>query len=296
MTNPTQHTSQTPHTPQAPHMQPAQPRSGSARPIMITTAVVGGLVLFTAGASAAFGVGGPAGSTSGELSSSASVDGITGLDLDLRAGNVTLEYAPVSEAQLEVTGPGSERWGMRRDHNTLVVESPRISSGFCFLGICPEGRRNGMTTVTLTLPKDFQRTALDVDVELAAGDFRADGTFGELSLELGAGEATVSGTARTLDVSVHAGDYNIDLSDVARAGFETAAGSGTAQLTGKAPAEIEIEISAGSLDLTVPDVEYRLDTSVAAGDIETQIRTSQTSPNRIEASVAAGGIVLRPGK
>lgn len=290
MTNLTQ---QTPPLQPAP---PAQPRSGAARPIMITTAIAGGLVLFTAGASAAFGVGEPMSARSGELSTSADAEGITGLDLDLRAGNVTLEYASVSEAKLEVTGPGSERWGMRRDQNTLVVESPRLSSGFCFLGICPDGRRNGLTTVTLTLPQKFQRTALNVDVELAAGDFRADGTFGELSLDLGAGEATVSGSARTLDVSVHAGDYSIDLADVARAGFETAAGSGTAQLTGKAPVDIDIEISAGSLDLTIPDVEYRLDSSVTAGDIASQIRTSQTSQNRIEASVAAGEIVLRPGK
>ena len=273
--------------------QPTPPaRSAAATPIMITTAIIGGFALLVTGTSAAVAAVG-AQSAPGSVASGTALDttGITGVEVDASAADLSIEFGDVSEATLEVTGPRADQWSLRRDQNELVVESPRGIFGFCF-GWCPPDEQ----IVVLTLPTALSNGTVDLDATLGAGALRADGAFRDVDLELSAGRMNVAGSARSVDLEMGAGNFSADLSDVVEASLTVSAGSADVRLTGQAPRETDLEVSAGSLDLTLPDVPYQVHSEVSAGNLDNQLRTGSSARNLIEAEVSAGKIVLRPGR
>ena len=279
------------HVPEQP---PAPQRSAAARPILIATAIIGGFALLVTGTSAAIAaVGAQSGSSPGSIAAATSLDatGVTGVDVDASAADFTIVFGDVSQASLDVTGPRSDQWKLRRDGNELVVDSPRGIFGFCF-GWCPPAEQ----TVVLTLPHALEGDKLDLDVHLGAGALNAEGDFGDLGLELSAGRMTVFGSARSIDLEMSAGNFTGELRDVVEASFSISAGSAETELTGTAPRATDLEVSAGSLDLTLPDETYRVTTDVSAGNVDNQLRTDPNAENRIEAEISAGKIALRPGR
>lgn len=274
--------------------QPAAPeRSAAARPILITTAIIGGCALLATGTSAAVAAVGAQASSSGSVAAATSLDttGITGVEVDASTADFSVAFGDVSEATLEVSGPRSDQWTLRRDDTDLVVEAPRGIFGFCF-GWCPPSEQ----VVVLTLPLSLEDRPVDLEARLGAGALRADGAFGDLDLELSAGRMTVEGSARSLDLEMSAGNFTGDLSDVTEASITVSAGSADTRLTGSAPREVDLEVSAGSLDLTLPDEPYQVRTEVSAGNVDNQLRTDSGARSVIEAEVSAGKIVLRPGR
>lgn len=277
----------------APQQPVAPQRSAAARPILIATAIIGGFALLVTGTSAAVAAIGAQAGSSGSVASATSLEatGITRVDVDASAADFTIEFGDVSEAKLAATGPRSDQWNLRRDGGDLVVDRPRGVFGFCF-GWCPPAEQ----TVVLTLPQTLKGDRLGLDVHLGAGALSAEGDFGDVNLELSAGRMTVSGSARTMDLEMSAGNFTGDLRDVTEASFSVSAGSAEAELTGTAPRATDLEVSAGSLDLTLPDETYRVSTEVSAGNIDNQLRTDPNAENRIEAEISAGKIALRPGR
>lgn len=263
-------------------------RSSAGRPIMIATAVFGGLALLTVGTTAAVAAVGDARAFAGDSSSSASAAGVKDVDLDIGGAEVTLAFGDVAEASIETSGRDSDRWTLRREGDDLVVKSPNRFMDFCF-GWCDERR-----TAVITLPRELE--GVDLDIDLGSGSVTALGSFGELGLELGAGDATVSGSARSVDAEVSAGDLDLELENVRSASFQVSAGGANARLTGSAPEEVEVEVSAGTVSLTLPDVPYRVASDVAVGDIANSLRVDPAAKHRITADVAAGDLVLRPGE
>ncbi len=274
---------------------PGSPRRRGTGPVAITTAILGGVALLAVGASAASGAVGSRGGTSESGVQSVSARGITELDLEVGAASFTLAYGPVTEAELTVTGAQADRVELRRERGALVVSSPDQIGGSCWFGFCPPERRLGSSTITLTLPQKYRTQLLDADITLAAGAVSADGTFGQLDVEVGAGKAEVTGAARELDVSVGVGEFVGDLQGVRTADFEVSMGGATARLRGTAPDEVSVQASMGSVDLTLPDAEYRVTSAVELGDLRNELRTSSTSPHRITAELTAGDLVLRSG-
>ncbi|MBL3699511.1 hypothetical protein [Leucobacter luti] len=282
---------QIPTPPQAASTRPGR----AARPIMIATACVGGLALLGIGTSAAYSAAGTrVASVSDASATSISVDGITDLDLDLSIAEFTLEYGPVDEAELRVAGTHTDRWVLKRDRDTLVVASPsRLGGGSCFLGFCPPDRTARMTG-TLTLPEELRQRPLNTEVEVSVGSFTADGSFGDVSVDVGAGEATIAGAASTLEVTVGVGTFTGELSDVSAAAFEVSLGEIRTTLSGDAPDTITAEVGTGSIDLRLPDEDYRVDASVELGDVTNRLRTSSDAKHLITADVSLGELTLRP--
>lgn len=195
-------------------------RSAAARPIMIATAVLGGLALVGTGATAAFSAVGEARAASlGTSTLTADTAGVTGVDLEIGGADVTLAFGDVDEATIEADGRDSDRWKLQRDGDRLVVESPRAFFDFC-LGWCDEAR-----SAVVTLPSDLE--GVDLGISLGAGHVDADGEFGDLGVEVGAGEVVLAGAARSLDIEVSAGDFDAELSGVRTAGFDVSAGTST---------------------------------------------------------------------
>src|SRR5699024_8122472 len=149
--------------------------------------------------------------------------------------------------------------------------------------------------VTLTLPEELNDGSLNADMDLSAGRLIADGDFDHLEVELGAGEATVNGSANALDAQLSAGSANLNLANVQTAELEVSAGRLITELTGDAPDNVNAEVSAGRLEVTLPNTEYAVNSQVSAGNLDNELQTSSASNHRVNVEVSAGNTTLRPG-
>ena len=271
-----------PPPPVAPGRPPA-PARGSSRTIMLVMIVIGAVVILGAIGSAVLAT--VASASARTSSSSLAVSGVTELDIDVAAGSLTIEFADVSEAELDVTSSwGLARWTLERDGDELNVASPQgfFNGGWLF---------GGTGDAVLRLPRSLEGS--DADLRLAAGDLRADGEFGDLDLELGAGRVIIDGSARELDAQISAGSAELDLADVSDVSIAVNAGSMEAVLTGAQPRTIGAEVNAGSLELTVPEGDYDVTSDVSAGDFDNQMASSTGARSTIRVQVSAGQATLR---
>ncbi|NNH04649.1 hypothetical protein HLA99_12420 [Microbacterium ulmi] len=214
------------------------------------------------------------------------VGGVEALDVDLAAGSLRIEFADVDEAELQVTSSvGADRWTLRRDGDELTVGSPRFfGSGWLF---------GGSGDAVLRLPESLE--ALDAELGISAGEITADGAFGDVQLEVGAGRAELSGSARAVSVDLSAGRADVDLADVSTADLGVSAGDLVASFTGAQPRTITVDVSAGSLTLTVPDGRYDVSSDVSAGRFDNRVGSTPGAESTVDVTVSAGNATLRPG-
>lgn len=267
---------------------PARSASGAGRPIGIVLAVIGGVALLGSGATVAFAAGGQL--TRSDTFATAGVSGIQSLDMEVGASDVIVEFGDVDEAELRVDGGNGGAWTIERDDDELLVRSPNRSFGWWFGGWWGDDER-----VVLTLPESLQRAGLDLDLDLGAGSLEVAGEFGEVDLHVGAGALTIEGSATSVDADISAGRADIELADVREADFGIAAGRLVAELTGTTPDAVAFEVSAGSLELTVPDDVYHVTQEVSAGSFDNRVETSTSATSTIDAKVSAGSATVRAG-
>lgn len=273
-----------------------RPRSAGVSAVAIGTAIVGGLALVSVGVGAAFATTGSilqrVESPNGDAVQLVDTAGVTELSVDANAGEFQIRFAEVREAELEVTGSNRQDWKLRRSGDELVVSSGGswLGGGFCLFG-CNFGDEQ----VVLTLPRSLEGE-LDADLSLGAGGLTAEGDFRDLDIEVTAGKAIATGSARSLSAELGAGRAEFRLDGVQEASFDVSAGKIVAELTGAAPREVELDVSAGSLELTIADVPYAVESQVSAGQLDNRLQTRPGSPNVIEASVSAGSVTLLPSR
>jgi hypothetical protein len=220
---------------------------------------------------------------------SVAVDGVTSLDVDASASDLTILFADVDEATLEIH-QGRAGWRIERDGDELQVESP--DSGWFGFGFGFWGDDDGRAT--LTLPESLEGT--DASLALSAGSLRASGSFADLELDISAGDLTVEGDARTLSVEVGAGSADLRVADVQTADLDLSAGDITAELTGDVPREVGIDVGAGSLDLILPRGDYDVRSEVSAGDLDNRLeRRSGGATGIIDVRISAGDVTLVAG-
>ncbi len=275
------------HTPPPPpsNTPPPAGRRGSARTISIL-AICAGAVLIAGTVFSGVLVALRTSATHTQTLTAAAV-GISAVDIDASAAEVTVSFGAVDEATLRVTGSGgADAWRLERDGDRLVVADSRDWWSRW-------GWLRGADTVELVLP-DSVRGA-DADVDVSGGSFVARGDFGALGLTLDAGSLRIDGTADALTTDVNAGSARVDLAGVGEATVTVNAGSFTGALTGTAPSRIGIEVNAGRVDLTVPDTSYAITSDVAAGRFTHDLAADPGARNRIDVQVSAGGVTLTPG-
>lgn len=274
-----------------------EPRGSGARAAAIVIAAFGGVVLLGTGGTAAFAAVHDVASASSNVADSQKVnaDGIESLTVDVAASDVTARFGDVDEATLEVTGDRSGNWRLERDGDELLVHSPDRGFGWWFGGDWFGGDWFGDESVTLTLPKDLNDGSLDADLTLGAGSLDVEGQFNDLGIVVGAGVLSMDGSATTIGADISAGRADLNLLGVEEADLRVSAGKLVAELTGDAPRVVTIGVSAGSLDLTVPDTDYNVTQEVSAGSLDNRLSTSTSARFTIDASVSAGSAILRPG-
>lgn len=297
---PGEHTPLTPPPASAPQMSAATPpppapaggRSSGATAVMVVTAVFGGLALLGAGGTAAAAAAGTIISSSNPDSvQTVGVDGVESIDLDADASSMRVEFGDVDEAELSITNSRGTAWTFERDGDELIVQSPKGVFGW-WIG----GWFGDEEIAVLTLPESLRSAQLDADLNLDAGSLDVVGDFGVLDISVSAGALDVEGAAKELDVQMSAGRADIMLDDVSQADLGVSAGDLTVELTGTPPTQTTIDVSAGTLDLTVPDVEYAISQDISAGTLNTEVDEASSARRTIDVSLSAGTATIRPGR
>ncbi|HYJ49210.1 MAG TPA: hypothetical protein VEX12_04775 [Microbacterium sp.] len=271
--------------------QPAQPPGpqqqpetrGASRVVAILAIALGCAIILGALGSATFST--IAAASVRTETQTMDVSGVDQLNVDVDAASLRVEFDDVSEASLEVTsGGGVGAWTFERDGDALAVATPHRFGPWWLFG--------GEVRATLTLPRDLEGTAMDASLDLSAGDLTVDGDFSDLDIQVGAGSLTVDGSAETLSAELSAGGADIDLADVGEATFSVSAGAVESRLTGSAPRLVTVDVSAGSLDLTVPDAAYDVRSDVSAGEFDNRLRVDANSGNVVDVTVSAGSATI----
>ena len=262
-------------------------RTGYGVVIGVLTAVVGGIALIGSGGSEAWAAFGAVNRE--DTVQTADAGDLTGLDVDAEAASMTVAFGDVDQAVLEVRNGTRNSWWMEREGGELSVGK---RGAWCIMW-CHREQEDAV----LTLPRELDDGSLDAELSLDSGELRTDGSFADLETSVDAGTLTVTGSARTLEAGVDAGRADLDLSGVEDARFEVSAGRIDAELTGDAPAGVEFDVSAGALDLTLPDEPYRVAVGRSAGSLDNQLETAgSTSAATVSGALSAGDVPLRPGR
>lgn len=266
-------------------------RSSGKTAIMVTTAIVGGLALLGTGGTAAFAATGTLLTSSDRSDSIQTQDasGIESIDLDVDAGNMRIEFGDVDEAELAVTNGRGPGWTFDRNGDELVVRSPEFRWGWWF-----DGWFGDDESAVLTLPESLRDSALDADLTLDAGSLDVVGDFGALDIAVNAGALDLEGAASAVDIDMSAGRADVLVDGVEEAGLQVSAGDLNVELTGTPPTQTTIDVSAGSVDLTVPNASYTISQDVSAGTLDAQIDQS-SSRRLIDVTLSAGSVTIRPG-
>ncbi|WP_298040811.1 hypothetical protein [uncultured Microbacterium sp.] len=267
-------------------------KNPAAKTIGIITAVIGGVALIGSGTQAA--VASVHALSHTDDAQTADVRGVEALSVDVAAGDVMIRFDDVEDAKLIVSGAQQASWVLERDDEDLVL---RDSSGWFGWGGQDWswfGSGIGAEQIELVLPNSL--AGIDADLSLGAGSLDARGEFGELDLDISAGGVTIDGSARSLDADLGAGGADLSLADVSEADIAVSAGRFIAVFTGEAPRLTEIEVSAGSLELSLPDTAYDVRQEVSAGVLDNRLRTSSEARNSVVVSLSAGTAVLRPAR
>lgn len=250
--------------------------------IAILVAALGALIIVGTVASAT--VSTIAGSAARDLSYTQPTTGITEIDVEASAAQLTVAFGDVAQAELDIESARGD-WSLDRDGSTLVVRSPDGPFFGWFLS-------GSMSRATLTLPATLEGR-LDADLEVGAGSLRADGDFGELELGVDAGSLSVSGSARSVSLDIGAGRADLALRDVAEIDLDISAGRLGAEFTGRAPDSVSVSVSAGSATATLPSAVYDVRSQVEAGSFSNGLESSSTSPRTVAVDVSAGSVTLR---
>jgi len=265
---------------------PQRPPSSAGRVVAILAIVFGSLVIVGAIVSAV--VGTIVSASVHTTNRTVEVAGVDRLDIDAAAGSLRVEFGSVGEAELEVTSSwGADRWVLEREGGDLIVSSPRMWGPWWIFG----GWFGGPGDAVLRLPQSLD--GLDADITFSAGTLRVEGEFAELDLTMNAGRADIAGSAESLTADMNAGRADLELADVANATLTVNAGSLDAALTGSQPDEIGVDLSAGSLDLSVPEGDYVVTSDVSAGGFDNRIGSDPSASSTIHVEVSAGQVTLR---
>lgn len=263
------------------------PASGPSRVVAIVAIVIGAVVILGAATSAVLGT--VASASVGTSSRTVAVAGVQELSVDVSVDSLRVEFGAVREAELEVTGSeGVDRWTFERTGDRLTVASPDWFESWFSWGWFDDRR----TEAVLRLPASL--AGADADLTLSAGELVVqDAEFGELELQLNAGRFDVAGSAESVSAAINAGRGDLELADVGTATLRVSAGSLDAQFTGDQPDAVEADVSAGTLEITVPEGEYDVTSDVSAGGFDNRIGSSPGADSTIHVEASAGQIVLR---
>ncbi|WP_430592758.1 DUF4097 family beta strand repeat-containing protein [Humidisolicoccus flavus] len=256
------------------------PSKGFSRTLIVVGAVVA-VVALGAGASASFWS-----SQRGSASLDADMTGVTAIELDSSGANIDVEFADVEVATLNVVNEGSPgyEWKLTTENGVLRVaqDEPWFSWSF----------QSKLDDITLLLPEEFRDAALDLEINHAGGAVEIAGSFGDITAVLDGGMIDLDGAASALNLEVNGGFAELALDDLRTAEIELSGGRVDAEISGEQPRDITASVTAGTLDLIVPQGSYNTVLSQLAGSIDNQLDVDSKSESRIRVDLVGGSATL----
>lgn len=276
----------TTHTPVPTPEQP--PRRGPAFAVSVITIVVGTVVAMgTLAGTGASALASLSNDGSEDVTYDTSFDDSTAqladLDIDVAGGELTVEFGDVADARLDTDTRAGRDWTFERDGDALRVASPS--------GSFVDGA--GGSRATLILPRDLDGSGIRADIQVSGGALDLTGDFGDVSVEVAGGTASLDGAARDFDLTVTGGSATARVEDAETATFEVAGGELTARVSGVTPTRTDVEVTAGSADITLPDDEYDVRVDDGLGSVDNGLRTSSTAVAEVDVTATMGSVRLR---
>lgn len=273
---------------------PTTQRAGRA--ISIVLVVLGAIAaVFSIGGGVANGV---AAHRATDGTWSAGADGVRELRLSTAAADFDVVFGDVGEATLDASSTGGpvQQWRLERQGDALVVGTGwqwgPWGGGWGF-GLGFGDRGFGEEQVTLTLPTELEDAGLHIVADVSAGSFAAAADWGRAELDLSAGSAQLGGTAEALDVQVSAGEARLAIDSPGTVQLDVSAGRVVGAITGEQPAAITASVSAGAIELAIPDGEYAVTQDIAAGSAAIDVDADRRAAATIDVDVSAGSVTLR---
>jgi len=255
---------------------------------VVTLVTVTGVILVAIIALQAVSLGVSTGSGVRSASYTADVEGVTSLDIGVSAGDLTVTFAEVDQAQLEVTGSGwrdNTDWRLEVEDGRLVV---REDDDWWFFW---PNFGSSRTTADLVLPSELEgEVAADLDV--SSGEMSVDGDLQAVAIDVSAGSLTFIGASTSLDAEVSAGNATVVTDGPDEVHARVSAGRFTGTVTGPPPSRTSVDVSAGDVVLDLPDAEYAVSGDVSAGDRTIEVRTDPSSPHLLDVQVSAGDATI----
>ncbi|WP_306232820.1 hypothetical protein [Agrococcus beijingensis] len=223
----------------------------------------------------------------------ADAEGVRELRIESSASRFELLFADVDEATLVAESDGGpvQRWNLERRGDTLVVGTDWRWDWVGFGRLFDDGI--GDERATLTVPEELQAGGLDLDADISAGSFTADADLALARIDLSAGEFDLAGSAEQLELHVSAGDGRVEIDSASSVVLDVSAGRISGALTGKQPDSIVASVSAGDIDMMIPDGEYAVTEDASAGSSDVDVVSDSRAAATIDVDVSAGSVTLR---
>ncbi|MEV7757381.1 DUF2807 domain-containing protein [Microbacterium sp. NPDC089180] len=267
-----------------PPAAPAPPRRRvAAFAVSIVTIVVGACVaLGTVAGTAASAVVVLRDADRGSVRVDGAAQAVGSLDIDVTGGALTIAYGDVDSARLDAA-TGRAGWTFERRGDALRVASPNRSFVDWGAG----------SSATITLPRQWAGTGLGVEAQVSGGALDLQGDYGTVSVRVAGGTTSLNGAAGELELDISGGSASVQLRDVGTAAFEVAGGEVTAHLRGSTPIRTYVQLTAGSVDLRLPDDEYRVSIDDGLGQVDNGLRQSPTATAEVDVTATMGEVRLR---
>jgi hypothetical protein len=219
----------------------------------------------------------------------------TALELEVDAAELTVSYADVDEARFDFDSGGSSlRFDQRMHGDTLRVSVGDRGWWPVHLFDLGDLSRLGSASLRVTLPRDLQPLALDVDS--SAGAVRVDGDFTRVEIGSSAGSIDLAGSAESVSLESSAGSITARSLDVSGPVETESSAGGTDLEFASLPSAISVESSAGNVRVALPDGEYELRTDTSFGTVAQGLRSTPGADRRYTFETSAGDLTLVPAR
>ncbi|WP_049793172.1 DUF4097 family beta strand repeat-containing protein [Conexibacter woesei] len=256
-------------------MPATTPRKGLPRPFLILCTGFGVvMVLYAALSAVAFGV-------RQKETTTTSYGAVEQLRIDGGSGDVTV----IGEERDDVRVVAHASWGLAKPdrEQQLTGSALKVDGGCGFWGNI--GVNTCTTDYEIHVPRDTQVTA-DAD----AGDVRAVGLRGRVSLNASSGDVRAEDVTGELSVNVSSGDVTV----VGYGGRDVSVNTSSGDLevrTRVAPDRVKAITASGDVTVAVPGGDtYNVLTDTESGDRDVQVDQSVDAKRTIEARTSSGDV------
>lgn len=265
---------------------PQSPRGGGARIAAIAIAIAGGvlgLATIAQGAVASW----PSSPDQQAIVAldAADLAGATALSLDMGGADVTVAFADVDDATLEVDAPDADRWRLELRGTTIEAHDGQGWGPFDWRwGLGWSGRAQ---TATLVLPASLAGE-LDGDLDIGSGSIDATGEWRHLAVELASGRADVAGSATSASIDVASGSATVDLVVDGDVALDLASGELLIDL--EHTGDLEVDVASGSVEARLLGGPYDVTSDAAVGEAVVDVPQQSGADQAIAIDVATGSV------